>query len=70
MSKSNTTMYGEELGEKLLESVRQMKDGVWGRKTEFLLQADGKIRRLVTLADGSLVRNEIMTLAYQHTHKY
>jgi putative transcriptional regulator len=63
MSESNMTMTGEELGEKLLESVRQMKAGIWGRKTEFLPQADGKIRRVVTLADGTVESDEIMTLA-------
>ncbi|WP_246535078.1 helix-turn-helix domain-containing protein [Methylomonas paludis] len=63
MSKSNTTMTGEELGEKLLESVRQMQAGVWGRKTEYLPQEDGKIRRLVTLADGTVENDEIMTVA-------
>jgi putative transcriptional regulator len=56
-------MTGEELGEKLLESVRQMKAGIWSRKTEFLPQADGTIRRLVTLADGTVESDEIMTLA-------
>ncbi len=67
MSKSNTTMTGEELGEKLgeklLESVRQMQAGVWGRKTEYLPQEDGKIRRLVTLANGTVENDEIMTVA-------
>jgi putative transcriptional regulator len=63
MSESNMTMTGEELGEKLLESVRQMKAGIWERKTEFLPQADGKIRRVVTLVDGTVESDEIMTLA-------
>jgi hypothetical protein len=60
---SESTMTGEELGEKLLQSVNQMKAGIWGRKTEFLPQADGKIRRVVTLADGTLENDEIITLA-------
>ncbi|QWF72525.1 helix-turn-helix domain-containing protein [Methylomonas paludis] len=40
-----------------------MQAGVWGRKTEYLPQEDGKIRRLVTLADGTVENDEIMTVA-------
>jgi len=45
----------------LLLSVRQMKAGEWARKTEFIPQTDGKVRRLVTLTDGTIESDELLT---------
>lgn len=45
----------------LLLSVHQMKTGEWARKTEFIPQADGMVRRLVTLVDGRIESDELMT---------
>lgn len=53
-------MTAEELGEKLLQSVREMQAGQWGRKTEFIPQADGTVRRRVTLPDGTVERDEVL----------
>lgn len=47
----------------LLLSVRQMKAGEWARKTEFIPQTDGTVRRLVTLTDGTIESDELLTLA-------
>lgn len=47
----------------LLLSVRQMKVGEWARKTEFIPQTDGTVRRLVTLTDGTIESDELLTLA-------
>ncbi|MDD4913591.1 MAG: helix-turn-helix domain-containing protein [Methylococcales bacterium] len=47
----------------LLLSVRQMKAGEWARKTEFIPQTDGTVRRLVTLTDGTIERDELLTSA-------
>lgn len=52
---------GRDLNAELLESVAQMKAGMISRKTEFIPQEDGKIRRLVTLADGTVERDELLT---------
>jgi len=38
----------------LLESVRQMKSGESARKTELVPLADGRVRRLITRADGTI----------------
>lgn len=42
----------------LLQSVREMKAGWWARKTEFITQADGTMRRVVTLPDGTVERDD------------
>jgi putative transcriptional regulator len=47
----------------LLLSVRQMKAGEWARKTEFIPQTDGTVRRLVTLTDGTIESDELLTPA-------
>jgi len=47
----------------LLLSVRQMKAGEWARKTEFIPQTDGTVRRLVTLSDGTIESDELLTPA-------
>lgn len=47
----------------LLLSVRQMKAGEWTRKTEFIPQTDGTVRRLVTLTDGTIESDELLTSA-------
>ncbi len=44
----------------LLDSVRQMKAGEATRKTEFLPLGDGRLRRLVTLTDGTIVQDDIL----------
>ena len=46
----------------LLESVQQMKSEQVARKTEFLLLADGRLRRLITRADGTIEQDEILPM--------
>jgi putative transcriptional regulator len=55
-------MTGEELGEKLLQSIREMKAGIFARKTEYLPLEDGRLRRLVTLADGTVEKDEVFSV--------
>ena len=62
MSKDDT-ITGEELGIKLLESVTQMKAGIWTCKTEFIPQIDGMIRQVVTRSDGHVERDVLLTQA-------
>lgn len=45
----------------LLQSVREMKTESWSRKTEFLPLPDGSTRRLITLADGTIVQDDILS---------
>ena len=61
MSKQDT-MTGEELGEKLLQSIREMKAGIFARKTEYLPLEDGRLRRLETLADGTVEKDEVFSV--------
>ncbi len=60
MSKQDE-MTGEELGEKLLQSVREMRAGIWARKTEYTPIDDCAIRRVITLPDGSVERDDILS---------
>ncbi len=51
-----------DLNAELLESIAEMKATPPSlRKTEFIPQADGLVRRLVTLADGTIIHNELLT---------
>lgn len=45
----------------LLQSVQEMKAADFARKTEFIPQADGTIQRLITRADGTIERSEIVS---------
>jgi putative transcriptional regulator len=46
----------------LLESVRQMKSGESKRKTELLPLSDGRLRRLITRADGTIEQDDILPI--------
>lgn len=50
-----------DIGAELLQSVRDLKAGRWGRKTTIERQADGRIRRRVERPDGSVELDEILT---------
>ncbi len=45
----------------LLQSVREMNAGIWSRKTEYIQQPDGLIRCRVTLADGTIEKDEVLS---------
>jgi putative transcriptional regulator len=49
-----------DLDAELQQAIADSKAGIYARKTEFIPQPDGGIRRLVTLADGSIERDEIL----------
>jgi putative transcriptional regulator len=49
-----------ELNAELLESIRELKAQKWARKTEFIPQPDGSLRRLITRRDGTVEKDEVV----------
>ena len=49
---------GRDLNAELREALEQAQRGEWVRKTEFLPQPDGALRRLVTRRDGTVEKDE------------
>lgn len=49
-----------DLNAELRQAVRDMKRGKWARKTEFLPQRDGSIRRVITRRDGTVEKDHII----------
>ena len=49
------------IGDELLEAVRELKSGQVGRSTIFAVLPDGSVRRTVTGSNGELERQEILT---------
>ena len=45
----------------LLQSVQEMKTATIGRKTEFIFQDDGTVRRLITRADGIIEKEDVLS---------
>jgi putative transcriptional regulator len=43
-----------------LESIRELKAQKWARKTEFIPQPDGSLRRLITRRDGTVEKDEVV----------
>ena len=50
-----------DIGEELLQSVRELKAGRWGRRTIIETLPDGKVRRRVELPNGQMEKDEILT---------
>jgi putative transcriptional regulator len=50
-----------DIGAELLESVRQLKAGQFGRTTTFEPLPDGSVRRTVTGDDGAVKQQEVLT---------
>lgn len=50
-----------DIGAELLQSVRDLKAGRWGRKTTIETRADGSVRRRVELPSGKVAKDEILT---------
>ena len=50
-----------DIGAELLQSVRDLKAGRWGRKTSIETLADGSVRRRIELPNGKVAREEIVT---------
>ena len=49
-----------DLNAELLQAVQEMKRDKWARKTEFITQPDGSIRRIITRRDGTIEKDEII----------
>ena len=49
------------IGAELLQSVRDMKAGRWGRKTTIEVRPDGSVRRRIELPGGKVAKDEILT---------
>ena len=49
-----------DLNAELLESIRELKAQKWARKTEFIPQPDGSLRRLITQRDGTVEKDEVV----------
>jgi putative transcriptional regulator len=50
-----------DIGAELLQSVRDMKAGRWGRKTTIETMPDGGVRRRVELPNGTVTKDEVLT---------
>lgn len=50
-----------DIGAELLQSVRDLKAGRWGRKTTIEMRPDGSVRRRIELPNGKVARDEILT---------
>lgn len=51
----------EQFCSDLLQSVQEMNAGKMARKTEFIPQNNGTVKRLITLADGTVEREDILS---------
>lgn len=49
-----------DLNAELLQALPEMKRVDWARKTEFVTQVDGSIRRVITRRDGTIEKDEII----------
>ena len=55
----------EQFCNDLLQSVCEMKNHTIAKKTEFIIQNDGSVRQLVTLANGTIERDTLLSsIAY------
>ena len=49
-----------DLNAEFLQAVRDMRRGKWARKTEFIPQRDGSMRRIITRRDGTVEKDHII----------
>lgn len=49
-----------DLKAELLQALPEMKRGLWARKTEFIPQTDGSVRRVITRRDGTVEKDEVI----------
>jgi putative transcriptional regulator len=49
-----------DVNAELSEALGEMKRGKWARKTEFMPQPDGSVRRVITRRDGTIEKDEII----------
>lgn len=50
-----------DLNAELLQALNEAKRHQWARKTEFIPQADGTVRRVITRRDGTIEKDEVVT---------
>ncbi|MBS4097561.1 MAG: helix-turn-helix domain-containing protein [Sulfuricella sp.] len=50
-----------DIGQELLEAVRDLKAGRWARKTTFVSLPDGTVRRRIERQDGTVEKEEILS---------
>ncbi|MDP1605680.1 MAG: helix-turn-helix domain-containing protein [Rhodocyclaceae bacterium] len=50
-----------DIGAELLQSVRDLRAGRWGRKTTIETLPDGTMRRRIELPSGKVARDEVLT---------
>jgi len=50
-----------DIGAELLQSVRDLKAGRWGRKTTIETLPDGSVRRRIELPGGKVAKDEMLT---------
>lgn len=50
-----------DLNAELLQALNEAKRHQWARKTEFIPQADGTVRRVITRHDGTIEKDEVVT---------
>lgn len=52
-----------DINAEILEAARDMRRGNWARKTEFIPQRDGSMRRIITRRDGTVEKDHIIPAA-------
>ena len=50
----------KEAVRRYIETIDKGRPAKWARKTQFILQKDGSLRRLVTRRDGTVEKDEII----------
>lgn len=50
-----------DIGQELLQAVRDLKAGRWARKTTFKTLPDGTVRRRIESQDGTIEKEEILS---------
>lgn len=50
-----------DLNAELLQALHETKNRQWSRRSEFIPQPDGTVRRVVTRRDGSVEKDEIIS---------
>ncbi|MCK9294811.1 MAG: helix-turn-helix domain-containing protein [Desulfobulbaceae bacterium] len=49
-----------DLNAELSQAVQEIKRDKWARKTEFIMQEDGSVRRVITRRNGIIEKDEII----------
>jgi len=52
-----------DLDAELRQALRDVKRGKWARKTEFIPQRDGSMRRVITRRDGTVEKDHLIPAA-------